>query len=168
MSPMLTKDLVASTRVTYPHHWPIGDILGRAPCSLWTWLPTLQPSSWDWRADIDRAHAELYLSWSKTQFRINTATQACMWTTLRLPLHVHVLYVHAFIQKVLWRREKVCSRPFKMQSALQNAVGQVSRNRDLFRCGLRSRIFIAICMWLPMLANTALSWIILFMSCDGC
>ena len=22
MSPMLTKDLVASTRVTYPHHWP--------------------------------------------------------------------------------------------------------------------------------------------------
>ena len=114
---MLTKDLVASTRVTYPHHWPIGDVLGRAPCSLRTQLPTLQPSSRDWRADIDRTHAELYLSWSKTQFRIDTATQACTWTTLRLPLHVHVLCVHAFIQKVFCGgMKKVCSRQFKMRS----------------------------------------------------
>ena len=52
----------------------------------------------------------LYLSWSKTQFRIDTATQACTWTT--------------------WRCEK------SLRLALQNAVGRVSRNRDLFRCGL--------------------------------
>ena len=94
------KTFVASTRVTYLHHWPVGDVLSGAPCSLRTRLPTLQPSSRDWRVDIDRAHAELYLSWGKTQFRIDTATQACTWTTLRLPLHVHVLYVHAFMQKV--------------------------------------------------------------------
>ena len=49
---------------------------------------------------------------------------------------MHVLYVHAFIQKVFcaWRHEK------NLRSALQNAVGRVSQNRDLFRCGL-VRIF---------------------------
>ena len=114
---MLIKDLVASTRVTYPHHWPVGDVLGRARCSLRTRLPTLQPSSWDWRAAIDRAHVELYLSWNKTQFRIDTTTQACTWTKLRLPLHVHVLYVHVCIQKVFCGSvKKVYGRPIKMRS----------------------------------------------------
>ena len=53
----------------------------------------------------------------KTRFQIDTATQACTWTTLRSPLHVHVLSVHGCIQKGLCGgMEKVCGRPFKMQS----------------------------------------------------
>ena len=99
-------------------------------------LPTLQPSSRDWRADIDRTHSEssTYLE-VKTQFWIHTATQACTWTTLRLPLYMHVLYVHACIQKVF------CGGVKKFAVALQNAVGRVSRNRNLFRCGLMKIFF---------------------------
>ena len=63
-------------------------------------------------------HTELYLE-VKTQFRIDTATQACTWTTLQLPLHVHVLHVcvHVCIQKVF------CGGVKSLQSALQNAAG---------------------------------------------
>ena len=61
----LTKELVASTRATYPHHWPARDALGVAACSLRTRLPVMQPSSQDWSASNNRKHLELYLSCSK-------------------------------------------------------------------------------------------------------
>ena len=78
-------------------------------------------------------HTELYLE-VKTQFRIDTATQACMWMMLQLALHVHVLHVcvHVCIQKVFCGGEKSLQSVLQMWSALQNAVSRVSQNRDFF------------------------------------
>ena len=120
----VTKDLVASTRAMYPHHWSAGDVLGRAPCALRKRLPTLQPSSQDWRADINRTHAELYLSWSKDSLS-NQHRHSSMHVddVAVATARACTMYACAYIK-------------FSVEAWKKFAVGRVSWNRDFFGVAL--------------------------------
>ena len=108
-SQILTKDLVASTRTTYPHHYnpqetssAVLDLFehGYRYCSHLVAI--------EGQTSTGRTRSSTYLQ-VKTQFRIDTATQAGTWTTLRSLLHVHMKVFCGGVKKL-------CGWPFKMRS----------------------------------------------------
>ena len=127
---MLSKNFVASTRVTYLHHWPTGDVLSRAPCSLQIRLSTLEPCSRDWRADTDRTHAKLYLSCGKDSVS-NQHRHSSMHVDDVAVATAHACTICMCAYKMFsveaWKR---------LRSDLQNAISRVSQNRDFCQFGL--------------------------------
>ena len=102
------------------------DVLGRAPCSLWTRLPTL----WSYLLEIegqDRQDARGAL----LILKLNSVSSWHLHSSMHVD-DVAVAIAHACICVHAWIQKVFCGGVKKMRSALQNEIGMVIRTETLF------------------------------------